>query len=772
MNTYLLLSIAFFLISIFTANYRTKHFYSSLFNTLFIFLYLFITIIYLSADYFTGKGITQAVVFTLETGLQNAGFGEYRLLITIVFILFLFLIIFSYFYFRFIKYQEHLKAKYLRGIIHNICLITAFLTHPLNLDIYNVYTSMHVKQSTDFYQYYKKPNLDTVQRKDYNLIYIYAESLEKTYFDESIFPGLMENLKELKKTSTEFTNINQVVGTGWTIGGMTATQCAVPLFTTSQGNSMNGSDTFLSGTSCLGDILKFKDYHLTFMQGSSVDFSGLRSLYETHKFDEVYGYKELKQEMDEREYENGWGLYDDTLFPMVYQKFEELSKKNDPFALFMATIDTHHPNGMTSKYCSDIPYKKGENSILNAVHCSDTLISQFIKKIQNSKYSENTLIVLTSDHLAMRNTATDTLKKKKRKNLFLIFDPLQKQYITISKTGSMLDIGPTVLSKLGIKTDFGLGKNLLKEESLFSSFKDLNKKLLSWREEILKFWQFAILGRHYTIDKINKKIHIGLQSYKIPILVKIKNDETIRPIFEFNSPKDLNEYFLKFDPKQKFIWVDQCNKINYLFDLNFTAKLCTLQGSLSNPKIEAVSLKDKVTTVNTMHFFKNINYNTDIYNQRINKLKELFTCRSPLSINHLAILSSRLPTFISIPSAIATPNHFFPISQKMNVLTKEKNGEYKIEEFDINSGKIAANKFLKTIKNLILEKKFWAIVAQHNIISNTYPEYNNNLKELGFKLLPTLNFNVSYIAYMDENESIHEYVDKESRCKVIPSFIK
>ena len=143
-----------------------------------------------------------------------------------------------------------------------------------------------------------------------------------------------------------------------------------------------------------------------YLQGASTEFSGKNKFFSTHSFDEIYGREELKEKLTDKFYLNGWGLYDDVILNMSFEKFEELSFSDKKFALFTLTLDTHHPNGHPSRTCSDIPYKDGDNSILNAVHCSDFLISKFITKIQNSKYADKTLIILTSDHLAMKNTVS------------------------------------------------------------------------------------------------------------------------------------------------------------------------------------------------------------------------------------------------------------------------------------------------------------------------------------------------------------------------------
>ena len=723
------------------------------------------------ADYFTGNGFTEAVYFTLKFGLDGAGFGEYILLIIVTIFFILGTTFFSYFYFKYIRRRFDTKSYFMKGILHHLVLFMAFLLHPLVLDIYSIYISMHQEQSTDFYKFYKKADVSVSQNKEYNLVYIYAESLEKTYFNENAFPELMPQLKGLKHTSTEFTNIQQVTATGWTIAGMTATQCGIPLFVSSWGNSLNGMDSFLSGTACLGDVLKSKGYQLSFMQGSSVEFSGIKKLYQTHKFDEVYGFNVLHEQLENKDYTNGWGLFDDSLFSIVYEKFEKLSQTNERFALFMATIDTHHPNGMLSKSCSNMLYKKGNNSILNTVHCSDKLISDFIKKIQKSKYADKTIIVLTSDHLAMRNTATDRLEKEKRRDLFLIFDPSKKSYQSIDKMGTMLDVGSTVLHTLGIETTIGLGKNLFSEISLISLWENFDKKLLSWKESILKFWQFAILGRYYEVDPVNQEINIGLHTYQIPLLAKVEKNERITPIFQRNSPKKLITYLEKFKPQQKFIWVDQCININYVFDLNLTGEQCIFQGDLSTLKKEFKILKDKTVTISTKGFLKEHKFNKEIFHKRKTRLKELMLCTKSLTLNQIAILSSRIPTLIDVPSAIATVNHFLPIVKKLNLLTIDSRGQYKLETFNTYQSKVELEAFFKRIETLIIKKKFWVMIAPAYTVNHDYLNGNTIPLKLGFKLLQKIDSSVSYVSYAYGDGKIYEFFDKDILCKVIDNSL-
>ncbi len=130
-----------------------------------------------------------------------------------------------------------------------------------------------------------------------------------------------------------------------------------------------------------------------------------------------------------------------------------------------------------------------------------------------------------------------------------------------------------------------------------------------------------------------------------------------------------------------------------------------------------------------------------------------------------------MPILKSIPSAIRTSDQNFPLSRGLNILTIDHKGEYIAQQFDVYGNQDAANEFLEVIEDLIDKKRFWAVMA-HDAIKNTHPSYKEKLTKLGFKLLPTLNSRVAYIAYQDEDGSMHEYSDKDTLCKIIPIYMK
>lgn len=182
--------------------------------------------------------------------------------------------------------------------------------------------------------------------KPKNLVLIYVESLENTYKDKAKFGrNLLKTLDAIEGVS--FSHFQQVMGTHWTIAGVTATQCAVPLKNVTLYNGKTQGEnikSFLPGAICLGDILHDAGYRNVYMGGDALLFSGKGKFFKDHHFDEMYGREELKNRLAEKDL-HFWGLYDDDLLAQAQTKLKQLHAASQPFNLTITTIDTHGPDG-------------------------------------------------------------------------------------------------------------------------------------------------------------------------------------------------------------------------------------------------------------------------------------------------------------------------------------------------------------------------------------------------------------------------------------------
>ncbi|MDE0784441.1 MAG: sulfatase-like hydrolase/transferase, partial [Planktomarina sp.] len=295
-------------------------------------------------------------------------------------------------------------------------------------------------------------DVQTLNRAPRNLIFLYLESLEQLYFDEQLYPGLVPHLKRLRQRAHSYTNLNQVRGTGFTMGGIVASQCGVPL---NSRHGMGSVNTTLGSVknplpdyTCLGDILKAYGYNTVMYKGASLSFSGARNFFNSHGFKNAKGGEYWKQKLDGVA-STGWGIYDDTLFQQALSKVETLQRTEEPFAFSLVTLDTHHPDGHASASCP--AYIHSSDTMLNAIHCTDYLVGKWVADLTREGLLDNTVLVVFSDHLAMRNTQWDVLmaNKEQRKLSFIVLAEDEDAKI-FKQPATHFDVAPTVLDYLGI----------------------------------------------------------------------------------------------------------------------------------------------------------------------------------------------------------------------------------------------------------------------------------------------------------------------------------
>lgn len=502
-------------------------------NFLFAIITIFNTIAILLHNigyYFNGVGLDESLIYHLVMGIEGAGVSEYIDLILQCLLIFSATCIIAFLAKRLRKLKSFTKLKYIKTLAI-LLMLSSIGLNPSRYFATSFYRQ--VITSTNSTKKIKTELTAKIERKDKvkNLIYIYLESLERTYFDEKLFPGMLKGLKEIEKDSVSFSNLHQSSFTGWTIAGMVGSQCGIPLFTPSGGNDLISFENFLPGAKCLGDILDSYNYDLTYVGGASLDFAGKGHFYKSHGFRNIKGRNELIGTIKDKKYINSWGLYDDSLILAIERELNNLSKNDKPYGLFSLTLDTHHPNGHLSESCKNIPVPAiaKNNPILLSVNCSDFLISRFIKKInENPKFNE-TVIVIASDHLAMKNSASFILKNGHRRNLLMILNSGHPPKI-IDTFGSTLDIGTTILDLIGFTGKIGLGENLLSSNLETERRKKALLRLGELRTDFMKLWEFPKV-KSLFLSRNKKSLVLNGKKYKAPILIEIDGNynTTIRP---------------------------------------------------------------------------------------------------------------------------------------------------------------------------------------------------------------------------------------------------
>jgi phosphoglycerol transferase len=294
-----------------------------------------------------------------------------------------------------------------------------------------------------------------------NLVLIYVESLEESYGDPGRFgKDLLAPLRAVGGQS--FTSYRQAPGATWTMAGMVATQCGVPLRVYSQYDiKPQGSErSFMPGALCLGDLLQAHGFHNVFMGGAPLSFAGKGTFLRDHGYGEVHGLDEWKLSGVQANEQNEWGLYDSALYARARARLEKLHASGQPFNLTLLTLDTHNPHGFMSPYCRG----RGARNFEGIVSCASEQLADFVRFMREKGYLDNTVVVILGDHLAVPNPVYEKLEQGDRRifNLFLSPQPLARN------TEELLpfDMFPTLAEMIGFSVlgdRLGLGYSAVSE---------------------------------------------------------------------------------------------------------------------------------------------------------------------------------------------------------------------------------------------------------------------------------------------------------------------
>lgn len=305
-----------------------------------------------------------------------------------------------------------------------------------------------------------------------NMIIIYAESTERTFGEIAGGDKIFTELKELAASGLEVKGLAQAKNTGWSMAGFVASQCGVPLQPHGllSGNMFDKQQTFFAGIVCLSDLLKKNDYHVEFLNGADHGFAGMTTFLNSHQFDQTYGVHNIEAPSD---YRNDWGHYDDTVFEHAQNRVRLLNQSGKPYVMSVATITAHFPSGHPTRSCEQAFPNNKLPQILFSVKCTGYEINRFIKTLRHEGLLENTVVVIVSDHLMMKNDYEEQLNQKQRLNYFVVIgDNIRPQLL--ERQAAMFDVFPTLLDLLEFSLPdgrAGLGVSLLSEnKTLFEQY--------------------------------------------------------------------------------------------------------------------------------------------------------------------------------------------------------------------------------------------------------------------------------------------------------------
>jgi len=206
----------------------------------------------------------------------------------------------------------------------------------------------------------------------------------------------------------------------------------------------------------LGHMAKQEGYEPIFLQSSKRGSFHVDSIAAMAGFTRYLGSEDIpatghSKNITER------GAWDHDTFQEANKLFEQAKK---PFVGFVFTASTHLPFQSPGERWQKFPPDSLEHRFLNSLYYADWALGEFIAAAKKSGYYDNTIFILTADHVSGFAGKSGDVPSLHHVPL-LVVAPGLKPGIT-ARTGGQVDVIPTLAQLAGWRSSqAGLGHSLL-----------------------------------------------------------------------------------------------------------------------------------------------------------------------------------------------------------------------------------------------------------------------------------------------------------------------
>ncbi len=229
-------------------------------------------------------------------------------------------------------------------------------------------------------------------RSKANVVLIILESFSSEYLEKGYAPFLTELSKKSISNSRHLANGRR------SIESLPSLLCSLPsLLHEPISKSIYSSNKF----SCFPKILKEAGYTNYFFHAGARGTMGFESYTLANGFDKYFS----RDDYGENDFDGTWGVFD---YPYLQYVVGQLDQMNGPFLAGVFTLSSHQPYAIQSEFKGKFP--KGTLEIHESIGYTDFALRKFFERASKSKWFENTIFIITSDH-------TQKLESKKYMNM-------------------------------------------------------------------------------------------------------------------------------------------------------------------------------------------------------------------------------------------------------------------------------------------------------------------------------------------------------------------
>lgn len=246
----------------------------------------------------------------------------------------------------------------------------------------------------------------------------------------------------------------------------------------------------------LADGLGRQGYHTEFVYGGEAHFDNMRSFFTGNGFQNIVDIGDMRPA-----FVGSWGASDEDLFDKSLERLKVLQaqrrSQGRPFFSLIFTSSNHEPFEFPDgKIALHDPDKQTVN---NAVKYADYALGKFIRAAKREDYWKDTVFLIVADHdNRVYGDELVPIKKFHIPGLILGADIGPRRIATIA---SQIDLGPTLLSLLGVSSTHPMiGRDFAKDSTTpgraLIQFNDYFSYLEGASATVLRPGQAPLAGRY------------------------------------------------------------------------------------------------------------------------------------------------------------------------------------------------------------------------------------------------------------------------------------
>ncbi len=226
-----------------------------------------------------------------------------------------------------------------------------------------------------------------------NIMIVYWESLSARLVGayNPAYPNLTPGLDKMSADPHTTVFKNYYNGSTPTVTGLISSLCSI-LPPMGHNEIQNKNRLQRHGLLCLPEVLQDNGYkNSSYVTAVEKNFAHKDTIFGSMGVKNIYGTKELYKYIPGEPL--SWGWSDHQLFPAIWNFMNK--EPQEPFLMILSTVDTHPPFTLAKDM---VKYGDGDNEVLNSFHTTDDAFGLFWEQFKNSKFYDNTILIVVADH--------------------------------------------------------------------------------------------------------------------------------------------------------------------------------------------------------------------------------------------------------------------------------------------------------------------------------------------------------------------------------------